>query len=391
MKPQINPSTPLYDLLIECCRHEPSNIKLEEYAEKIINWNAFLESAYAHGVYPVVAKALKSIAVIPEFVKLTLKSTNLEIARRNMSMTVELLRVMKLFQENNISALAIKGPTLSQIIHGDITTRQYADIDILVEEDHLYNAACILTEKDYTFDYSIDFTKNKGLLKATKDITLSKKGPNIDLELHWRLFSGRLFKKSNIDLFRDNSQFITIYQQKVTTLDNTVLLLYLLLHGSKHLWERLEWIVDIDRLVRSHEIDWEIMSKNTKIMQIEPMIQLGCAVAFDLFETPFPDDTLKYFTHNDAIINAQLQIKNDLFSNRIFEEGRIMNTVYYLGMGAISQPWFEYVFRFFRYTKNDVFTVNLPNILTPAYHLIHLYNSAHYRLKSLLYKRKSND
>lgn len=374
-------NTALYDLLIECCRQIPDTELLETYAGRMDDWKGFLDSAYAHGVFPLVHKSLKPITAVPDAIKLRLKSTNLEIARRNMTMTAELLKIMKLLEENGIPALAIKGPVLSQMIHGDVTQRQYADLDILVSENDLYTTTKLLLKHEYQYDHPIQFTKNKALLRATKDITLSKSSQGIELEMHWRLFSGRLFKKSNIDLFRDSVQNITISQQKIATLDDNVLLLYLLLHGSKHMWERLEWIVDIDRLVRSRAINWDMIDHAAKIMDIEPMIHLGCAVAYDLFNTSFPEKIIQNFESDKGIINAKNIVMDDLYLNKIFEEGRIMNTVYYLGLGKINSSWYEGAIKLLRYTKSDVYTVNLPNILSPMYHLIHLYNTTSYRIK----------
>jgi hypothetical protein len=371
----------LYDLLIESCRHTPDVGLLEKYTACIDDWKGFLDSAYSHGIFPLVHKSLKSIITVPDNIKLYLKSTNFEIARRNMTMMAELLKIMKLLEENGIPALAIKGPVLSQMIYGDVTQRQYADLDILVSENDLYTTTKLLLEHEYQYDHPIQFTKNKALLRATKDITLSKSSSGIELEMHWRLFSGRLFKKSNINLFRDSVHEISLNQQKISTLDDNVLVLYLLLHGSKHMWERLEWIVDIDRLVRSREIDWEVLEHTAMIMDIKPLIHLGCAVCYDLFRTPFPDNLIETFMNDTAIHKAKNIVVNDLYLNKIFDEGRIMNTVYYLGIGKINQSWYEYLIRFIRYTKSDVYTINLPNWASFLYHLIHLYHSASYRIK----------
>ena len=373
----------LYDLLLECCRHEPDTLLLEIYTSKIDDWDGFLYSAYAHGVFPLVHKALKSVSNVPEKVKSRLKNTNLDIARRNMTMTAELLKVMKLLEEHSIPALAIKGPVLSQMIYGDVTQRQYADLDILLHADNLYRATELLMSNEYTYEYPLAFTKNKALFKATKDITLRREHQGIDVEIHWRLFSGRLFKKSNIDLFTDNKQYIEINNYQIPTLDEKVLILYLLLHGSKHMWERLEWIVDIDRLVRSQQIDWDMIMRTAKMMQIEPMIQLGCAVAYDLFQTPFPKTLIQNFEQDIAIVKAKKIVIDDLYLDKIFEEGRIMNTVYYLGIGKINKSWYESSMKLMRYSKEDVYSINLPNFLSFLYHLVHLYNSLIYRIKKV--------
>lgn len=371
-----------YPLIIECCALYPNTQKLESLCSQIIDWNGLLTSAYAHGVYPLVAKSLKSISSVPEHIKSVLKITNLDIARRNMMMTSEMLRIMKLLEENGIQALAIKGPVLSQIIHGDVATRQYADIDILVKPEELYHATEVLSKNEYIYEYDLAFTKNKALWKATKDLTLTNSKNNLSLELHWRLFSGRLFKKSDTEYLASNRQLMHINNQVISTIDARVLLLYLLLHGSKHVWERIEWIVDIDRLVRESNVDWNFIWDLSEQMDIVPMVQLGCAVCYDLFATPFDEALLKRID-TPMIQKAKDTVISKIKNDEIFGENQIMNTVYYLGLGN-DNKWYEYFFRSLRYAKEDVYTINLPSKISFLYHLIHLYNSAKYRLKTIL-------
>jgi len=74
-----------------------------------------------------------------------MKTENIEIAKTNMLMTSELIMLMKLFEENNIEAIAFKGPTLSQMAYGNLTLRQYADLDILIDEKDLQKSINLLS------------------------------------------------------------------------------------------------------------------------------------------------------------------------------------------------------------------------------------------------------
>jgi hypothetical protein len=73
-----------------------------------------------------------------------MQSYNIEIAKTNMLMTAELIAVMKLLKDNEIEAIAFKGPTLSQMAYGDITLRQFSDLDILIDQKDIYKASKIL-------------------------------------------------------------------------------------------------------------------------------------------------------------------------------------------------------------------------------------------------------
>ena len=72
-----------------------------------------------------------------------------------------------------------------------------------------------------------------------------------------------------------------------------MLLAYLCLHGSKHAWERIEWICDIDRLVRSQtDLDWDKTLKIAKEMDTHITLYLGLALSHALFHTPLPENII---------------------------------------------------------------------------------------------------
>ena len=193
----------------------------------------------------------------------------MDIVKQNMLMTSELIKVMKLLEKNKIEAISFKGPVLSQMVYGDITLRQYVDLDILVHEKDLGRAAFLLEEIDYTFD-KILLTKILENKSIFHDISLSKNG-FVTVELHWRFFSNEFNTGlEDIDL-KDGLYEITISKQKLKTFKNEILILYLCIHGAKHNWERIEWLIDISRYIKNYEIDWAFLlniSNNTKTTKI---------------------------------------------------------------------------------------------------------------------------
>lgn len=368
-------NTPHNDLIIECCRHELDGVKLENLAAKIIEWDIFLDSAYVHGVFPLVHKALKAITAVPEHVKLHLKSMNLEIARRNMTMTTELLKIMKLFEDNCIEVIAFKGPVLSQIIHGDITQRQYADIDILLcNGKDLFTSGELLIKNGYAFDYSLKFLKNKALLKIFKDVTFSNS--RVSLELHWKLFEDKFIQNNHANKFDFNADFCEINGYMIRTLQVDSLLFYLCIHGSKHFWERVEWIVDIDRLVRLNDaIDWVKIDSYAKAMKTDVMLYLGLALTHQLFDTPLPDWILDKIRKNQKVEKLVSLINEEFVNNPIIQTYEEKISWKYISMSSmIHDNWILAMKTFFKnifqIKVEDVYLVNLPSYISPLYYVI---------------------
>ena len=129
--------------LIACCQTELSNddmVFIENHAVTL-DQQKLTSLAIQHGILPLVYKTIKELSqekasIVPIEFLTELKAQYMGISQRNMLMSAELIRIMKLLEENGIEALAFKGPTLSQMAYGDITLRQYVDLDILVDEKY---------------------------------------------------------------------------------------------------------------------------------------------------------------------------------------------------------------------------------------------------------------
>jgi hypothetical protein len=118
-------------------------------------------------------------------------------------MTSELIKVMKLLEENHINAIAFKGPVLSQMAYGDIALRQYVDLDILIDEKDLGRIFSILNKNKYKTNQNVvkKVLENQSIFH---DISFFKN--NVSLEFHWKFFSDE-FKTSfdEFDIWSDLS------------------------------------------------------------------------------------------------------------------------------------------------------------------------------------------
>ena len=366
--------------MIACCQYDFDPSQLGALGEYIDDWGKFLDSAYSHGVFPLVYQKLKRLDTLDERVKARMKKINFIIASNNITMTAELIRVVKLLSADGIRSIAIKGPVLSQIIHGDITQRQFSDLDLLVEPSQMYPALELLSHHGYQSQYPIEFLKNKTLLKVGKDFPTTNTKNEVLIEFHWRLFLDRSIKKSKIDLFSPSNYWCTLQRDKIETLALDPLLLYLLLHGSKHYWERLEWIVDVDRLIRLHyaTIDWNALYTMAEEMEITFMVYLGLAVSHALLHTPLEEVVHHRIASNPHILKSKeviiRELKSDAITKEHSEHISMENLNKVLLLKDSTHGWLRnYLLTLFQIKELDVYVVNLPNFLSPLYYAVRLY------------------
>ncbi|MFA6628772.1 MAG: nucleotidyltransferase family protein, partial [Sulfuricurvum sp.] len=279
-----------YDLLIECCRVNRNNELIETLINQIDDWDSFITSAYMHGVFPLAYKVLKEFLTNYPELLFQCKRVNLDIAQLNLHMAAELIKIVNLLQQENIVILGIKGPVLSSLLYDDISQRQFSDIDVLLHQEEIYRAVIMLESLGYRPEFSSDFLKNEMLLKIDKDFAVSTPDGKVNIEFHWKLFSNKQMQKGNLACFSADNVAVNIHNTCIQTLAMDIQLLYLLVHGSKHYWERLEWICDIDRLVRLNpNMDWVVLIERARAMDIEGMVYLGLMISHELLETPLDE------------------------------------------------------------------------------------------------------
>ncbi len=308
--------------MITCCQTDLSREDIDfihtSLNDEHITLNTLIRLASQHGILPLVYKTLLALNADTLVVKTKegcknlspydhdsylsaehttlntflskLKSRYHDIAQRNMLMSAELIRIMRLFKENNIEALAFKGPTLSQMAYGDITLRQYSDLDILIDETQVAFAGEILQKNSYKLLYPQKVLTNKTCLSTLIDVGFLHN--NVHIELHWKLLQAKHAGKDALTQAQNFKKDITINAYHISSLANELLLVYLSLHGSKHAWERIEWICDIDRLIRTQEFDWGKSIEIAASSKLKRAYFLGLELAHHFFNTPLPEHIL---------------------------------------------------------------------------------------------------
>ena len=355
--------------LISCCQTEPDFKDIASQLKELPDTKKIIVLASRHGILPLVYKTLRHSKLDLNTNLLTeLKSRYMHISQKNMLMTAELIKTMKLFKENNIEALAFKGPTLAQLAYGDITLRQYGDLDILIDKTQLVFANKILQKNGYTLLYPQKVLTSKTCLGILIDVGYLHN--NVHIELHWKLLQSKHAGKNALAKPGDFKKEVTINTYTLNALANELLLVYLCLHGSKHAWERIEWICDIDRLIRSQDFDWIKAVQIADASQLKRAFYLGLTLTHSFFNTPLPEYILKEIHISDTDIlkeativqlNTASDITNDFIQNK---------KIFFYQLGLFGSVWDRILFiihSFLHISPADCMTYTLPEALKFLY------------------------
>ncbi len=371
-----NNQTEALHFVIACCQSELSDEDIALVCNVLRTQHTphetLLVLAHQHGVLPLVYKTLKKLYEEEYLPHVSYTDTLITeakhlyraIAQKNMLMSAELIRIMKLFQANNIEALAFKGPALAQAAYGDITLRQYGDLDILIHRKDFRHIASLMQEKGYSPHYPIEiFAGDKVMFEMNNDCPFYDRNRGLAVEIHWDFFRKLALPTERFSPW-ENTETVMINGKDVRTLSSETHLLYHALHGAKHVWERLVWIVDIDRFIRSTpDLDWGKTIGMAKNMGAEKMFFSGLVLAHNYFHTPLPDtilhrcQTLKLEPFI-AYVEAELSSENPASEDSLAKLSKVIglrDTLYYKTMTLL-----EFMFR---PGINERRTVILPDTL----------------------------
>ena len=228
-----------------------------------------------------------------------------------MLMSGELIKIMHLLEENHIKALAFKGPTLAQMAYGDITLRQFCDLDILIKQEERERASALLASEGYKEALAFTAVQRKNWYKQSKDMILVNSQKGISVEMHWLLLDNDYPVQIDLESIWSHPQSIVINGKNIQTFANESLLLYLCIHGSKHLWQQLEWVKDIDLMIRTRDIEWQHLQMQVEKSGFERMFLLGLYLSDTLFRTPLPATIKQQMHDQDWLISLSDYVIND--------------------------------------------------------------------------------
>ena len=287
----------------------------------------------------------------------------MDIVKYNMFMTSELLNVLKVFKENHIDCIPFKGPVLTKLAYGDVISRQYVDLDILINMKDFKSVVNLLNKLHYNskLNYDISIEKIKDVLS---DHLFIKKESNINIEIHNKLFSINFPIDIPPTSFFNNQQTININNTDVKTFSNEYLLFYLCLHGCKHLFSRLSWLLDIHKIINSLDIDWKEFIQIVEVHNTKSLVYTSLFLSETLFKTKLPDlIKIKYQKKYQKLITYILT------NNEDFEVTDKFSFVHLLLFDSFKEK-FLYAFYLFRPSFLDYQSINKEYKSELVYYLI---------------------
>jgi|688.fasta_scaffold29950_2 hypothetical protein len=288
IKESAQTARPEIELLLCCARTQPSSEisqQIQNLVQQTLDWPYLIQTAARHSVLPLLYQNLKTLCpeAVPKLVLSELRNFFHTNAAHNLFRTQELLKVLKLFQDNDIPAIPFKGPVLTAAIYGNLALRQFGDLDILVNPKDIIKARELLTTQEYKLNF--DYGWQQTFVHSQKEIYV---------DLHWELtpldyFS---FKLPDFETLYQRTKPLALNGESVIDFFPDDLLLILTVQvarGGFEGKESLAQICDLAELIRIQQtLDWEKLLKQVRILGLERPFYIGLHLVEILLNPPLP-------------------------------------------------------------------------------------------------------
>ncbi len=209
---------------------------------------SLVAGAHEHGVLPLFARALSAARISCELAQLRSR----EIAFHNLALAAELVNVVGALRQRGIQVLAYKGPVLAQQLYGDVTLRQFRDLDILVAPADVLRTRDALCQLGYQEAKPFSTSLLRKHVASQCEWQMAGTDSGILIELHWALFPRYASFDLSVLELTQASVAVEIAGEQFRAPDLAHLALMLSAHGTKHFWYRLGWLVDFALLLRNY-------------------------------------------------------------------------------------------------------------------------------------------
>ncbi len=299
----------IVELLFHCARADAvdgNHIRVP--AENGLDWDALSDAAEYHGLAPILYRTLDAACpdLVPENVASRLRDAYRDSARRNLIFTARLFALLDAFEAEGIAAVPLKGPVLAESLYPDPVLRPFSDLDLLVRKQDVPAALRVLTREGYRLSPHFARLRFDTLLSLNFELVFHQEGmPRVDLQ--WETAPADYPFRFDVEILWRSLGRARIAGREVSNLSPEVLLLFLCVHGAKHLWSRLQWLGDVARLAHTQP-DWAgALDLATKAGCVRPLL-LGSLLAHELLEAPVPEAVVERARAAQAVQSRARQV-----------------------------------------------------------------------------------
>ena len=299
---------PVLSALTAAARHDADLSALRWVSD--LDPDVLLAASRAHGVDHLVLDWITIVAPDHASVEV-LRRRNDDAARFHLRALAALRGAGRALEAAGVRYLAVKGPVLATLAP-TASSRVYGDLDLLVAPAQLEVALDALTDTGAALSDSAQW---RVLLESEHAQVPMLLPVGMPLDLHWDLCSRPHMRRSwtvdGAEALLSRTGSLNTAAGAVPVLDWNDMLIHTAGHAGWSGGDRLGWLVDVDSVVRSGHVDWDIVVNRTRAWSLEALVGDVLNRTGQLLHTSIPTEVTRAL--RGGVLGSLLRTSDRLF------------------------------------------------------------------------------
>ena len=363
-------------LLLTVARRELDSRAVAEVRELLrapLDWDYVLATASSHRLIPLLHKNLATAAadLVPGHVLARLKRESVGNSQSVLHLVGKQLKLHRLLKNSGVRVAIFKGAVLAQMAYGEVSLRQAGDIDMLIDRRHFTETRSVLESLGYEMVPQLTPAQLTSHLAFHCEIPFMRDEWFTIVDLHWGLAPRSFVFGVEADEVMSRLQSVSLAGTTIETFCNEDMVLYQSMHGAKHLWHRLEWIVSLAELIRaSKELDWDTVVQRAENAHATRMLALGLRLVGAFSDVEIATRVLSSVDPQGVMKQMAARIREQIFMRSHNVESTETNLYNFKIMDRKRDALLSTVRSLFVPTLPDWQALTLPATLHPLYYAL---------------------
>ncbi len=209
---------------------------------------------------------------------------------RNLRYAAALLEILKQLDSRGVQAVAVKGPVWAELIYGDLTSRTWSDLDLLVGHGQVARAREALQEMGFEDCRPFGERATRSRWGDTGQIALGSQDLGLVVDLHWKLTVAVSPRGLTSEPVLARAATVLVLGEQVQCPGESDVFIITCLEGTRDLWSSVARVLDLGMLIsRTTSDGWTDLLAAAREAGCERRVLVGVGYVSRLLGLEIPD------------------------------------------------------------------------------------------------------
>jgi hypothetical protein len=341
-------------------------------SELVADWPDAIRIARHQGLDALLARALAEGGAPPSAVDRAREAVAASTAR-SLGQQRLLARVLAALDEAGVPALPYKGPTLGLQLYGDASLRSSVDLDVAVPRASYPAARAALLSHGLAPRGGHSPRQERTLFRWLGHASFGH-GTEEFVELHWRFAPLQFPFALTPERALERASRARLAGQPVALMAPDDLAATLAMHAARHLFERLEWLAGVTRLLLAADAEPAALVAHAGRLRARRTLLVTAGVAMRVLDAPLGERWRALLSAEPHAERLAIEMAGELDRRRRPGtpqlEGTRLQAIYVQLLDSRADRVRSVLRAALLPTEREWEAVALPDALTPLYHVV---------------------